>query len=243
MGETRLNMSQLHSWSKLAIFLITSVLLLSSACVLISPPPEPPPPEPENQPPIIHSITAEREVTASTECQISCEADDADDNNLNYWWSADGGTIEGEGSSITWVAPDTSDNYTVKLLVADGKGGEAIDSVAITVTSRPNKVPTISAFNVTPPNKPEVTFCPPGEQISVSRNTTSDIQCIAEDPDGDELSYIWTATGGTVKGEGAIVEWIAPGAAGDYTVTAIVADGRGGKAEASTEFKVLCCGQ
>jgi len=247
MEETRLNMSQLHSWSKLAIFLITSVLLLSSACALISPAPEPPPPEPENQPPIIHSITAEREVTASTECQISCEADDTDGNtdgnNLNYWWSADGGTIEGEGSSITWVAPDTGGNYTVKLLVTDGKGGEAIDSVAITVTSRPNKVPTISAFNVTPPNKPEVTFCPPGEQISVSRNTTSDIQCIAEDPDGDELNYIWTATGGTVKGEGAIVEWIAPGAAGDYTVTAIIADGRGGQAEASIEFKVLCCGR
>jgi len=243
MGETRLNISQLHSWSKLAIFLITSVLLLGSACTLISPPPEPPPPEPENQPPVIHSITAEREVTTSTECPISCEAADVDGDALNYWWSADGGMIEGEGSSITWVAPDTAGNYTVKLLVTDGKGGEAIDSVTITVTSRPNQPPTITAFNVTPSNKPEITFSPPGEQISVSRNTTSAIQCIAEDPDGDELNYIWSATGGTVKGEGAIVQWIAPGAAEDYTVTAIIADGRGGQAEASIEFKVLCCGR
>ena len=243
MRRIKLNMARLHPGPKLAVSLIIIVLLLSSACTLLSPPPEPPPPEPENQPPVIHSITAEREVTTSTECQISCEAADADGDALNYWWSADGGMIEGEGDNITWVAPDTAGNYTIKLLVTDSKGGEAIDSVTITVTSRPNQPPTITAFNVTPSNKPEITFSPPGEQISVSRHTTSAIQCVAEDPDGDELNYIWSATGGKVKGEGATVEWIAPGAAGDYTVTAIIADGRGGQAEASIEFKVLCCGR
>ena len=242
MRGISLNMTQMHPSLKLAIALIIIVLLLGSACTLLSPPPEPPPLEPENQPPVIHSITAEREVTASTECQISCEATDVDGATLNYWWSANGGMIEGEGNTITWIAPDTAGNYTVKLLVTDSKGGEVIDSVTITVTSRPNQPPTITAFNVTPPNKPEVTFSPPGEQISVSRYTTSDIQCIAEDPDGDELNYIWSATGGTVKGEGAIVEWIVLGAAGDYTVTVRVSDGRGGEAEASMEFKVLCCG-
>jgi predicted secreted protein len=242
MRGINLNMTQTHPSLKLAISLIIIVLLLGSACTLLSPPPEPPPPEPENQPPVIHSITAEREVAASTECQISCEATDVDGATLNYWWSANGGMIEGEGNSVTWIAPDIAGDYTVKLLVTDGNGGEAIDSVTITVTSKPNQPPTITAFNVTPPNKPEVTFSPPGEQISVSRYTTSDIQCIAEDPDGDELNYIWSATGGTVKGEGAIVKWIVLGAAGDYTVTVIVSDGRGGEAEASMQFDVLCCG-
>jgi hypothetical protein len=151
--------------------------------------------------------------------------------------------IEGEGNTITWIAPDTAGDYSIKVMVTDSKGGEVIDSVTITVTSRPNQPPTITAFNVTPPNKPEVTFSPPGEQISVTRYTTSDIQCIAEDPDGDELNYVWSATDGTVKGEGAIVEWIAPSAGGDYTVTVIVSDGRGGEAKASMEFKVLCCGR
>ena len=79
-----LDMSRLHCWPKLAILLFIIVLLLGSACTLFSPPPEPPPPEPENQPPVIHSITAEREVAASTECQISCEAADADGDDLSY---------------------------------------------------------------------------------------------------------------------------------------------------------------
>ena len=232
MRRIGLSMSQLHFWPEAAIFSITVVLLLSSACT-----------PPANQLPTINSITAPQKVNSSTECQISCEATDADGDTLSYIWSADNGTIEGEGNSITWVAPDTAGNYTIKLLVTDSKGGEAIDSVTITVTSRPNQPPTITAFNVTPSNKPEITFSPPGEQISVSRHTTSAIQCVAEDPDGDELNYIWSATGGRVKGEGATVEWIAPGAADDYTVTAIIADGRGGQAEASIEFKVLCCGR
>ena len=79
------------------------------------------------------------------------------------------------------------------------------------------------------------------ERLRIWRDTT--IECIAEDPDGDELTFIWSATSGTVKGEGNKVEWIAPGVAGDYTVTVRVTDSRGGEAEASMQFDVLCCGR
>lgn len=52
------------------------------------------------------------------------------------------------------------------------------------------------------------------------------ISCIAADADGDELSYNWSATGGEIKGEGAMVTWKAPSTEGSYTVTATVSDGR-----------------
>jgi len=234
MRGINLNMTQTHPSLKLAISLIIIVLLLGSACTLISPPPEPPPPEPENQPPVIHSIIAEREVTASTECPVSCRATDADGDALDYWWSADGGMIEGVGDSVTWIAPDIAGDYTVTVMVTDGNGGEAIDSVTITVTSKPNQPPVIVGLTRDGnPAKEE-------EKLRIWRDTT--IECIAEDPDGDELSFIWLATSGTVKGKGNKVEWIAPGVAGDCTVTVRVTDSRGGEAEASMQFDVLCCG-
>jgi hypothetical protein len=55
------------------------------------------------------------------------------------------------------------------------------------------------------------------------------IVCNATDPDGDELSYRWSATGGGVVGEGATVTWTAPDSGGFYWVTVIVTDSRGGE--------------
>jgi hypothetical protein len=55
------------------------------------------------------------------------------------------------------------------------------------------------------------------------------LTCTAADPDGDELSYGWSATGGGVVGEGATVSWSAPDSADYYYVTVIVTDGRGGE--------------
>lgn len=230
-----LKMSQLHCWSKWAPILIITVMLLGSACTLFSPPPPPPPPpEPENQPPVIHYMTAEKQVLPSTECQILCQATDVDGNVLNYIWSADDGVIKGVGDSITWIAPEIGGNYTVKVKVLDGEGGEAVDFVIISVTPKPNQPPVIVSLTREGSPIEEV------EKLRIWRTTT--IECLAEDPDGDELSFIWSATGGKVQGEGAKVRWTAPGATGDYTVTARVTDGRGGEAEASVDFTVVCCG-
>jgi hypothetical protein len=55
------------------------------------------------------------------------------------------------------------------------------------------------------------------------------IACNASDPDGDELSYNWSASGGAINGEGATVTWTAPDSAGSYNVTVMVTDGRGGE--------------
>ena len=56
------------------------------------------------------------------------------------------------------------------------------------------------------------------------------IVCNATDPDGDELSYGWSATGGGIFGEGAAVTWTAPDSEGSYNVTVIVIDDLGGEA-------------
>jgi len=55
------------------------------------------------------------------------------------------------------------------------------------------------------------------------------IVCNATDPDGDELSYNWSADRGEIHGEGATVTWTAPRSAGSYNITVTVIDGRGGE--------------
>lgn len=61
----------------------------------------------------------------------------------------------------------------------------------------------------------------------------------ASDPDGDSLSYNWSASGGNVSGSGPEVTW-SPGNAGPgmYQVTGNVSDGRGGTASCSVDVRV-----
>jgi chitinase len=214
------------------ILLATSVLLFSSTCISTPPPPPPPPP---NQPPVITSVTAEKEVPTLTQTQVAAVASDADGDTLTYQWSASGGTITGEGSSITWTAPAASDNYTIKLTVSDGKGGNATQSIIIAAIDKPNHPPSIAGLTID--------GAPPASENAARQWVTKSIHCQASDPDGDKLSYLWRTTGGKITGEGSTVDWTSPGINGEYTITVVVSDSRGGRVEGSIVFKVLCCGR
>jgi hypothetical protein len=52
--------------------------------------------------------------------------------------------------------------------------------------------------------------------------------CSANDPDGDTLTYRWTASAGTIDGSEAAVTWTAPKDPGSYKITVVVSDGKGG---------------
>jgi hypothetical protein len=56
---------------------------------------------------------------------------------------------------------------------------------------------------------------------------TCQVVCIASDPDGDALSYNWSASGGSISGGGAAINWTAPELLGSYNVAVRVTDGRG----------------
>jgi hypothetical protein len=56
---------------------------------------------------------------------------------------------------------------------------------------------------------------------------TLQVMCTASDPDGDELSYEWTTTGGSISGTGHEVIWTAPEEVGMYDITVVVDDGYG----------------
>ena len=65
------------------------------------------------------------------------------------------------------------------------------------------------------------------------------IHASASDPDGDPLTYSWSASAGRVDGPGPEVRWLPAGAApGIYTVSLVVDDGHYGVAGCSTNVHV-----
>jgi len=88
-----------------------------------------------NHRPAITSLEAEPErVLPSGSCQIVCTASDRDGDELSYNWSASGGGINGEGATVTWTAPNSEGSYNVTVTVTDGRGGEVMNQVTITVS-------------------------------------------------------------------------------------------------------------
>ena len=64
------------------------------------------------------------------------------------------------------------------------------------------------------------------------------IECSAEDPDGDSLNYMWSASKGDISGTGSSVTWTAPEEEDSYDITVTVSDGHGGEAVKSLTIRV-----
>jgi len=178
---------------------------------------------PANQPPVITSLQAEREMVLTLErCQVECVASDPEGGELNYEWQASGGNISSEEAIATWAAPDEVGEYVVSVNVTDVDGNSATQSVNIVV--RENRSPEIVDFRASK------------EWVVPSGNCT--IICEASDPDNDSLSYEWLASGGNITGKGDTVTWVAPEETGNYTVTVVVTDELGGESSASLSIRV-----
>ena len=197
----------------ITVIAVTAVLLLASSCAT-----------PTNRQPIIASLEPEPEwVTPSGSLQVVCTASDPDGDELNYNWSASAGKVTGDGDTITWVAPPSEGSYSVAVVVTDGHGGEVVDYVAITV--RTNSPPTIASLTA--------------DAKWTTASGSLRVTCTASDPDGDELSYDWTATAGNISGTGPAVSWTAPQAVGEYDVTVVVGDGHGSSATKTVHISVV----
>ena len=96
----------------------------------------------------------------------------------------------------------------------------------------------------TPPATAEAPNTPP--EILALTATTDRIEpfslcelvCKAEDADGDQLIYTWTASAGDIFGEGPAIEWGSPVGEGLYRVSVTADDSRGGIAEYSVSLRV-----
>ena len=67
---------------------------------------------------------------------------------------------------------------------------------------------------------------------------TSQIRCVTAEKNDYMLNYEWSATGGQIQGKGDIVVWTAPDTTGEYTITVVVSNSKGGKATSSVTILV-----
>lgn len=213
---------------KLGIVLILIAVTIASGCAVIVGP-TPPPETGANHPPEISSLIAERvQVLPSRSAspsiiEVRCIASDPDGDTISYEWSTTGGKFAGSGETVSWVAPENLGNYQIKVTVKDGRGGSSVASLTISVVS--NRDPEILSLVAEPS-----AVLPGGE---------SSITCVARDPDGDTLTYLWRASAGNVIGTGDEVTWIAPDRGGQFSVTVTVGDGKGGQNAAQVSIEVL----
>ena len=182
-----------------------------------------------NSHPVITNLTVcedwEDWVVPSGNCQLECQAEDPDNDQLTYKWEATGGNITGEGSIANWTAPQQPGSYNITVLVEDSMGGMSTASVTIDVGV--NHPPVIESLTA--------------EKTKILQGTSCNIDCIASDPDGDKLSYAWSVDRGGISGSGANVTWTAPSGGGQFIITATVLDGRGGVTSKEVLITVVTC--
>jgi hypothetical protein len=198
-----------------ALAVLAVVAMLGGACGPREAPSSVVPPTPGgNQPPVISSlVAANMQLYPSGNTGIQCVAQDADGDQLGFKWACTGGSFSGVGSTVTWQAPGAYGTYDITVTVEDSKGGSAQASLTMTVGA--NQPPVISSLTADP--------------SGVLYGGRATLTCIATDPDGDVVRYGWEPSEGSITGVGNKVTWLAPGTGGNYNVTVIVSDGKGGE--------------
>jgi len=156
---------------------------------------------------------------------------DPDGDILTYKWTAPAGIILSSETSSkpSFTAPQVSADtqYTFSLVVNDGKADSPADEVVITVlqVNQVNKVPVANA----------------GPNQSVNEGATITLDGSASsDPDGDPLTYKWTAPAGITLSSDSDQKpsFTAPQVSADtqYTFSLVVNDG---KADSPTDEVVV----
>jgi len=190
-------------------------------------------------------IVGKREWKPSEESSLICAMEDSEENGLTYVWSAEKGSIEGKGKTVSWTAPDTLGDYSVTVKVISNRGEEVTYSKKFKVTDDPyhNKTADKTIYlNLSLTSSDTVSV-----QSRLRSYTTAEIQCVVEDTDPADLTYTWSSPSGRLLGDGITegkssrVGWIAPGQAGSYTVSVVVTDKEGRQTKGEVVIEVLCC--
>lgn len=175
-------------------------------------------------------------VMTGTKIAFLCRAYDKDADPLTFTWttpatsSGVARTATAPGNTTEWTASARGD-YTVVCTVTDGRQGGAQGTAYVRVSQAGINTPPTATLS------PATLSMTPGA-------TSGTITCTAKDVDGDELTYAWFASAGTIAPQGATAgkqteaEYTAPATAGPHKVYCIVSDGKGSFVPAVCEVTV-----
>jgi len=137
-------------------------------------------------PPIPQSmdVSSAKSVNEGGSIQLFGTVCDPDNNVVSYRWTADKGTFDDPTSlNPIYYAPMTStcegEYARITLTAVDSCCTKGVDQILIHINNV-NHLPTADA----------------GKDIAIREGTSVQLTCSASDPDGDALSYYWTASCG-----------------------------------------------
>ena len=146
---------------------------------------------------------------------LATHATDPNGDKLDYTYSITGGSIDGEGSHVTWqlsgVAPGA---YTASVRIDDRRGGVSVASTSVTIALCPDCVPPCILC------PPLAVTCPTevdqSETVTFTANLTQGTPAISE-------TYKWTLSAGTIRsGDGTSSITVDATGTGGGVVTATV---------------------
>jgi outer membrane protein OmpA-like peptidoglycan-associated protein len=184
-------------------------------------------PVPPNHPPTVSCSASPTSVQAGETVRLTATASDPDGDPLSYVWSSDQGKLTQNNATASWDTTGlAAGSYPISVHVSDGKGGTADCSTTVNVTAPPPP----------PVNHPPVCNASADRTTLLSGERTR-LQANASDPDGDPLTYQWSATAGQITGTGDTVSFVADGP-GPATITVMVNDGKGGSTPCTVAMTV-----
>lgn len=144
--------------------------------------------------------------------QIFAKVFDQDSNIFNWEWNVSGGIITGSGSEVHWKAPESEGIYHITTIVKDEIGNSDTATIDIEVVAEINLPPSIDLIT---------------DKSSLIPDGIANISANAIDPNGDPITYSWSATGGTIDGTQSNITWKAPLTEGVYDITLKASDDKG----------------
>ena len=225
-----------HSPKKAAVVVVLVVLAVVAAVVVMNrdrllvhsdvttptPPTSAQPVIPNRAPEILSITAATDRIEPFSICELECDATDPDGDPLTYTWSVSAGEVYGSGPRIEWGSPVAEGLYRVSVTVDDGRDGVAEYSTSLRVKA--NAAPVLANMTL------DAEWLPCGGSTRLS--------CDVSDADGDDITLTWSATGGTLTGQGSAVIWTAPETDGVYWIAVIARDAYGGEARRTLPISV-----
>ncbi len=148
------------------------------------------------------------------------------------------------GAAATWTQPTAKRS---SYRTDDNRSGDFLD-YQLRIGYHPGArkfVPPPPPAPPPPPPPPAAQNRPPTvqarcEPCTVEVGKTSSITAVAQDPDGDSLTYRWSAPAGSLQNPtDRQTIWTAPNQEGPVQATITVDDGKGGTATANTTIQVV----
>ncbi len=163
-----------------------------------------------DHPPRIKALKAlKNPVEITDSIKVYCTAQDVDHTEITYHWTMDGNSIIGN-EILSIKAPEEAGFYHIVCTVSSGSGLSASKSLYVEVKDRIPSIPKIISIEGSP------------GKIDIGQYTQ--INCQVEEGNGDELSFEWSTSEGSIIGDGEDIKWTAPSTFGDYTIYCQVSD-------------------